>query len=129
MSLLMNVKSDCNMSESCDNHVIFAVKSMLREDASFPDDFYQSKKMLKKLILSYVKIHACPNDYMLFWKEDAEKKKCMVCSHLRFKQGKEGRGKARTEVPFKVLRYLLLATRLQRLFMSFKTAKYMSSHK
>nr|GEU35542.1 protein disulfide-isomerase-like [Tanacetum cinerariifolium] len=102
------------------------VKSMLQKDASFPDDFYQSKKMLK-LELSYVKIHACP--CMLFWKEHAEKKKCIVCGHLRFKKGKEGRGKARTEVPFKVLRYLPLAPRLQRLFMSNKTAKYMSWHK
>nr|GEU46707.1 hypothetical protein [Tanacetum cinerariifolium] len=104
VSLLMNVKSDCNMSESCYNRVIYAVKSMLQTDASFPDDFYQSKKMLKKLVLSYVKIHACP--CMLFWKEHAEKKKCIVCGHLRFKKGKEGRGKARTE-----------------------TAKYMSWHK
>lgn len=51
-----------------------------------------------------------------------------MCGHPGFKEGKRSRGK-RTEVPFKVLRYLPLTPRLQRLFMSNKTAKHMSWHK
>ncbi|GJS42403.1 transposon, En/Spm-like protein [Tanacetum coccineum] len=100
VSLLMNVKSDCNMSESCYNRVISAVKSIF--------------------------MHV-PMNVVL--ERTSEKKKCMVCGHLRFTHGKEVRGKARVEVPFKVLRYLPLALRLQRLFMSNKTATYMSWHK
>ncbi|GKF12485.1 transposon, En/Spm-like protein, partial [Tanacetum coccineum] len=74
------------------------------------------------------KIHACPNDCMLYWKEDAKKKKCDICGHARFKKGRKGRGKHK-EVPYKVLRYLPLTPRLQRLFMSSKYAKHMSWHK
>nr|GEV60305.1 hypothetical protein [Tanacetum cinerariifolium] len=73
------------------------------------------------------KIHACPNDCMLYWKEDA-KKKCGICGHARFKKGRKGRGKHK-EVPYKVLRYLPLTPRLQRLFMSSKYAEHMSWHK
>lgn len=101
---------------------------MLPHDVTLPDDFYQSKKMLKNLILAYEKIHACPNDCMLYWKEHAKKKKCIICGHDRFKNGMKGRGK-QNEVPYKVLRYLPLTPRLQRLFMSSKTAEHMSWHK
>ncbi|GJX52841.1 GRAS protein [Tanacetum coccineum] len=73
-------------------------------------------------------IHACPNDCMLYWKEDAKKKKCDICGHARFKKGRKGRGKHK-EVPYKVLRYLPLTPRLQRLFMSSKYAEHMSWHK
>lgn len=116
VSQLMNCKSDFNMSESCYNRIISLVKSMLPKDALLPDDFYQSKKMVKKLILKYEKIEACPNDCMLYWKEHKYKTKCVVCGHARYKERKRGEGKC-NEIPYKVLRYLPLAPGLQRLFM------------
>ncbi|GJU82025.1 hypothetical protein Tco_1284390 [Tanacetum coccineum] len=53
---------------------------MLPLNAILAEDFYQGKKMVKKLILGYVKIHACPNDCMLYWDDNADERKCHVWS-------------------------------------------------
>ncbi|GJV66867.1 retrovirus-related pol polyprotein from transposon TNT 1-94 [Tanacetum coccineum] len=81
------------------------------------------------------RLHVTPSNFVemitsisLYWKEDAKKKKCDICGHARFKKGRKERGKDK-EVPYKVLRYLPLTPRLQRLFMSSKYAEHMSWHK
>ena len=53
-----------------------------------PKNFYEAKKMIKCLELGYIKIHACENDCILFWKEHANKDICPTCKTSRWKSEK-----------------------------------------
>ncbi|XP_020977301.1 uncharacterized protein LOC107639764 [Arachis ipaensis] len=88
-----------------------------------------------KLGINYEKIHACPNNCMLYWGEDKEKEMCKVCNRFRWKLDTKGGeiqesndGNIRKKVPAKVLRYFPLKPHLQRLFLSSKTAEAMRWH-
>jgi len=99
---------------------------------------HEVKKYTRELELSYVKIEACKNDCILYWKEHENAEKCPRCDHSRWKhkseEGDDGdykgeiRGKGRN-VSCKVLHYFPLIPRLQRLFMYAKTASHMQWHK
>jgi hypothetical protein len=125
------------------------LQDLLPLDAKLPKDNYEAKKIIKDLGLGYEKIHACPNDCMLFWKENALDEACLVCGASRWKKSKgeesedeEGEdGESEDEVQddtdalskrkkkgAKILRWFPLKPRLQRLFMSSKTTAYMKWH-
>jgi len=87
------------------------------------ENLYTAKSMMKPLGLGYQKIDMCPNFCMLYYLEKAEMTKCMTCGHSRYKP-KTGRRK--TLVTYKKLRYFLITSRLQRLFMSPRTAEHMT---
>lgn len=127
ISMLMNIKSEHNMSQSCFDRVISCLKSMLPPN-TLPGNFYEAKKMMKALGLEYIKIDACPNDCMLYWKDDAGLNSCKVCGHKRYKERGISKRKKKN-IPFKILRYLPITPRLQRLFMSKQTSKHMTWHK
>jgi len=62
--------------------------------------------MAKGVGLGYVKIHACENDCILFWKEHAKKDVCPKCDTSRWKsENSSPCGKHVHRVPRKVLRY------------------------
>lgn len=46
-------------------------KEVLPDDAVLPASLNKAKKVLKVLGLDYKMIDACPNDYMLYWEENA----------------------------------------------------------
>ncbi|CAA7023827.1 unnamed protein product [Microthlaspi erraticum] len=108
------------------------------EHARFPDSFSDMKKTIRKLGLTYLTIHVCPNDCMLYWGEDSSREKCKVCENSRWKASriKEGdtmektkkKKKKKKQQAAKILRYFPLKPRLQRLFMSSKTAQHMRWH-
>jgi len=81
--------------------------------------------MMKPLGLGYQKIDMCPNFCMLYYLENAEMTVCMTCRHSRYKP-RTGRGK--TLVAYKKLRYFSITPRLQRLFMSPRTAEHITWH-
>ncbi|XP_021750776.1 uncharacterized protein LOC110716190 [Chenopodium quinoa] len=58
----------------------------------FPSSYYEGMKVINDLGLGYEKIHACPNDCMLYWGEFSEKSECHICHASRWKivKGKEG---------------------------------------
>ncbi|XP_031108598.1 uncharacterized protein LOC116013079 [Ipomoea triloba] len=92
---------------------------------TLPRSHYESKAMLRSLGLGYINIHACKYDCVLFWKELEKHEFCPICGTSRWKV-KDGKGK---NIPHKILRYFPLKPRLQRFFMSKKTAKDMRWHK
>ena len=125
------------------------LQDLLPLDAKLPKDNYEAKKIIKDLGLGYEKIHACPNDCMLFWKENALDEACSVCGASRWKKskGEESENEKgedeesedevqddtdalskRKKKGAKILRWFPLKPRLQRLFMSSKTAAYMKWH-
>ena len=104
----------------------------LPSNAKFPNDCYEAKKIIKDLGLSYEKIHACPKDCILYWKENANLEACLNCNHLRCEsneskgqQSTNASSKKRKKKVAKILRWFLLKPRLQQLFMSPKIANHM----
>ncbi|XP_012832690.1 PREDICTED: uncharacterized protein LOC105953559 [Erythranthe guttata] len=100
---------------------------------SLPSSYYEVQKIIGKLGLTCIKIHACPNDCMLYWKEHENDIACHVCKTSRYDQAQtnvdEGDSSSKFKKnPAKVLRYFPLKTRLQRLFMSSKTSSFMRLH-
>ncbi|KAI9112944.1 hypothetical protein K1719_016058 [Acacia pycnantha] len=95
-------------------------------DTDIPSSFYEAKKIINRLGLNYKKIDACPNDCMLYWGEDARRETCKKCHTSRFRTVRKG--KKQKKKPANILRYFPLKPRLQRLFMSSKTAEHMRWH-
>jgi hypothetical protein len=87
------------------------------------ENFYAAKSMMKPFGLGYQKIDMCHNFYMLYYLENAEMTKCMTYGHSRYKP-RTSRGK--TLIAYKKLRYFPIISRLQRLFMSPRTAEHMT---
>lgn len=102
------------------------IGSALPEDHKLPIRYYDVKKMISGLSMGYEKIDACVNDCMLFYKEDSNKTCCDICTETRYKARKDPKKRL---IPRKILRYFPIARRLQRLFMSEKTAKCMTLFK
>nr|GMC82816.1 cytochrome P450 704C1-like [Ipomoea batatas] len=66
--------------------MIFELLKDAFEQARLPDSFYEAKKTINRLSLNYVKIHACPNDCMLYWGDDKAAETCKDCNtHLNMK--------------------------------------------
>ncbi|XP_040994376.1 uncharacterized protein LOC121240926 [Juglans microcarpa x Juglans regia] len=94
-------------------------------NALLPQSNEKSRSLERGLGFKYHKIHACPNDCILYWKENAALNECPVCKALRWIPNTNGP----RAVPQKVLRHFPLKPRLQRLFMSAKIAGDMRWHK
>ena len=110
------------------------LKEALLEGDNFPSNYYEVKKILRDLGLDYKKIDACPQNCMLFTKDNANADKCNICGTSRWKNVEYNstyglrtclKGK---KLSAKVLRHFPLIPRLQRLFMSSNTASYMTWH-
>ncbi|XP_056697938.1 uncharacterized protein [Spinacia oleracea] len=95
---------------------------LLREKfpmAQLPKSYNESKNIIKDLGLDYKKIHACPNDCILYRKEYEGADVCPKCETSRWKS---------KNIPAKVLRHFPLKPRLQRVFMCSKTPESMVWH-
>ncbi|KAI5342853.1 hypothetical protein L3X38_010729 [Prunus dulcis] len=123
---LMHEKIKYRMSNLCFDYFLGVFKRMLPTDNCLPKDHKHAQKVLHGLGLGYEKIHACKNNCMLFYKEHETLDTCPICNESRFKMTSQNRT---TKIPQKVMRYLPLKPRLQRLYMSTHTATDMRWHK
>ncbi|KAI5435930.1 hypothetical protein KIW84_022381 [Lathyrus oleraceus] len=55
-------------------------------DLNISESFNKTKAMISDLGLDYKKIHACPNDCMLYWKERENDNSCNICKASRWKE-------------------------------------------
>ncbi|XP_074373843.1 uncharacterized protein LOC141714210 [Apium graveolens] len=77
--------------------------------------------------MGYEKIHACPNDCLLYrGQRDEDETTCRICKATRWKLNRKG--EELEGVPAKVLWYVPLIPRLRSLFNTPKIAKYMTWH-
>ncbi|XP_037451250.1 uncharacterized protein LOC119321825 isoform X3 [Triticum dicoccoides] len=118
---LLALKSQYNMSIAEYDDVLQIIHELMLPGANLSKDFYQSKKLLEGLGMPYVKIDVCKNNCMLYYKDNEHKEKCEICGTSRYEEGQN-------KVPRKVLRYLPLKDRLQRLYAHEEIAKHMQSH-
>jgi hypothetical protein len=120
---VFTIKSDHGLSEADYDKIIEWTRSILPEGNRLKKNFYTAKSMMKPLGLGYPKIDMCPNFCMLYYLENAELTECITYGHSRYKP-RTGRGK--TLMAYKKLRYFTITPRLQRLFMSPRTAEHMT---
>ncbi|XP_075086291.1 uncharacterized protein LOC142168999 [Nicotiana tabacum] len=72
--------------------------------AQLPESFNKARNMIKDLGLYYEKIHACPNDCMLFWNDNVKADNCSVCGSSRWKSVDNALNNKSSKIPAKVLR-------------------------
>ena len=101
------------------------LQQVLPNGETLPKSHYEARNMLNDLGLGCISIHACKYDCALFWEEFEQCEQCPTCGTSRWKID-DGKGK---KIQHKILRYFPLKSRLQRLFLSSKTAADMRWHK
>lgn len=121
----------------CNDQGFSMMLDTLREafpNALIPKSLYEMRKIIRDLGLSYERIDACPNDCMLYRRDNKMKTECDVCHTSRYVQDENDQDhqstgtRNHTKTAAKVLRYFPLKPRLQRLYMSSKTATSMRWH-
>jgi hypothetical protein len=95
---------------------------------------YEAKKLVCPLGLDVQKIHACPNDCILYHGEKYENEnKCPICGALRYKIRRDDPGDIegeppRKRIPAKVMWYAFIVPRLKCLFRNKEHAKLLRWH-
>ena len=129
---LMNLKATNGWTDKSFSELLKLLKEMLPEGNTLPDRNYEAKKVLCPMGLEYKKIHACPNDCILYRKEYKELHKCPRCGLSRYKSKDNDVGSEVTSIkdgpPAKVLWYLPIIPRLKRLFANADDAKHLRWH-
>ncbi|XP_020271116.1 uncharacterized protein LOC109846302 [Asparagus officinalis] len=90
-----------------------------------PDSWYEVQKIMSNLGLNCEKIHACPNDCVLYLKENSYKKECPTCGVSKYKKKTHT---SKNDIPLKVVRYFPITQRLQILYKCKKIAVAMTWH-
>ncbi|XP_031279787.1 uncharacterized protein LOC116138206 [Pistacia vera] len=128
---LFQIKCLYGISDKAVDCIMQLLKKALPRGENLPKSFCDARKLIRDLGLHYEKIDACENDCVLFWKDNANDENCLICGESRWKSVEKNAinpNKSGKKIPRKVLRYFPLKQRLQRLFMSSKTASDMRWH-
>uniref|UniRef100_A0A0A9DH02 Uncharacterized protein n=1 Tax=Arundo donax TaxID=35708 RepID=A0A0A9DH02_ARUDO len=129
ITCLVAVKSQFSLSISCFDAFMSVFCTLLPNGHKLPSNLYEAKKLLSALNMPYEKIDVCPNNCMLFRKENADKNHCNKCGVSRYVEVDSGDGhKRQLPISRKILRYLPFLPRIQRLYMSKSSAKQMTWH-
>ncbi|XP_074323738.1 uncharacterized protein LOC141660649 [Apium graveolens] len=130
---LYSLKCIHGISESGFGDLLELIKDAFPE-AHIPLSFNAAKNVIKDLGLDYQRIHACPNNCMLFWAENEKEENCKTCGASRWvvveKKGAVDNNEKKLihKVPANVMRYFPLKTRLQCMFMSKELSELMLWH-
>ncbi|KAI5402887.1 hypothetical protein KIW84_050473 [Lathyrus oleraceus] len=116
---LYNLKAGNGWSDKSFTELLALLKDMLPEDNVLPNQTYETKKMLCSIGMSYDKIHACPNDCVLFRNEYASLNECPKCGVSRYKNKLS---------PVKVLWYFPVIPRFRRMFRSETDSRHLTWH-
>ncbi|XP_019158170.1 PREDICTED: uncharacterized protein LOC109154886 [Ipomoea nil] len=124
---MMNIKATFNIPQLAMDQIFEYNKHIMGPNNRVPFSYYDSEKLISKLGLDHEKIDCCVNSCMLYYKSDINERHCKFCGEARFKPRPPtcARGK---EVPKKMMHYLPLIPRLQRLYASQNSAEHMRWH-
>ena len=75
----MLVKARYGWSDKSFTSLLEVVHNLLAEDNTLPKSYYKAKKILCPMGMECQKIHACPNDCILYRHEFQQMSKCPVC--------------------------------------------------
>jgi hypothetical protein len=134
---MLQWKAKYGMSDKAFEGMLKIVKGKLPENNELPSTTYEAKQTVCPLEFEVQKIHACPNDCILYrGTEHKNLEACPVCNALRYKIRRdddscapEGTPPKMTKVPVKVMWYFPIIPRLKHLFRNKENAKLMTWHK
>ncbi|XP_021991893.1 uncharacterized protein LOC110888688 [Helianthus annuus] len=129
---LFNLKSKHGWSDKSFTDLLVLLHDILPKGNELPISLYQAKKMTCPMGLEVQRIHACPNDCMLYVKDFKQDHKCFYCGVSRYKRKFEtdevNDDVTKNGPPAKLLWYLPIIPRLKRLFSDEKEAKLLRWH-
>ncbi|MBJ4058605.1 hypothetical protein JGD43_25095 [Salmonella enterica subsp. enterica serovar Goldcoast] len=123
---LLKLKASNRWSDKSFTALLGLLADILPEGNVLPSTTYQAKKVLCPLGMEVERIHACPNDCILYRKEYADMHVCPVCKASRYKR--QNTAKVKQGPPAKMLWYLPVIPRLKRLFANPKEARLLRWH-
>ena len=82
---LYNFKANSGMSNTHFSDMLMLFGDMLPANNELPLSIYETNKSLAALGMEYEKIHACPNDCVLYRKELKDATSCLTCETSRWK--------------------------------------------
>ncbi|XP_073153787.1 uncharacterized protein [Henckelia pumila] len=122
---LFNLKAKYNWSDKSFTDMLLLFGEMLPDKNELPLSLYDAKKSLCALGMDHVRIHACPNDCILYRKEYEDFANCPTCGTSRWKVGNNSKVKG---VPAKVLWYFSPIPRFQIMFRNKMISKELTWH-
>ncbi|XP_019179175.1 PREDICTED: uncharacterized protein LOC109174391 [Ipomoea nil] len=126
---LFNLKAGNGWSNKSFTALLDLINDMLPEDNGLPKSTYDAKKIMCPMGMEYEKIHACPNDCILFRNDYKELNACPICGASRYKIREHVVGKASSKgPPAKVMWYLPILPRFKRMFANSCDAKNLTWH-
>ncbi|XP_052177584.1 uncharacterized protein LOC127791645 [Diospyros lotus] len=128
---LQHLKVLGGLSDKIFDMLLELLNEAFPEGVSLPRSYREAKKLSEDLGFKYYKYDACPNNCMLFWKDASKLDRCTFCGESRYKEYEVHVDDDITKmkkVASKQVRHFPLISRLQRLFMSNKTASLMRWH-
>ncbi|XP_073298510.1 uncharacterized protein [Primulina huaijiensis] len=123
---LFNSKTKYSWSDKIFTNLLILFGEMLPDHNELPSSLYDAKKSLCALGMDYVKIHACPNDCILYQKEYEDFANCPTCGTSRWKLG--NKSKVNEGIPATVLWYFPPIPRFQRMFRNKEISKELTWH-
>ncbi|KAL4575729.1 hypothetical protein LXL04_011813 [Taraxacum kok-saghyz] len=129
---LLNLKLKHGWSDKSFTSLLELLHDLFPEDNGLPISTYQAKTLMCPMGLEVERIHACPNNCMLFRKEFENKHNCVSCGASRYKRKKDSDevddDVTKNGPPAKMLWYLPIIPRLKRLFSNENEAKLLCWH-
>ncbi|XP_023756442.3 uncharacterized protein LOC111904991 [Lactuca sativa] len=128
---LLNLKANNGWSDKSFTSLLEILHEMLPEQNELPISLYQAKKLVCPMGLEIERIHACPNDCILYRNEYADLHECVTCGTSRYKRESETEKNSdvtKNGPPAKLLWYFPIIPRLKRLFTNAKEAKLLRWH-
>nr|AAK52569.1 Putative Tam1 transposon protein TNP2 [Oryza sativa Japonica Group] len=131
---LLQWKAKNGVSDKAFGDLLKLVKNILPGGNKLPKTTYEAKKIVCPLGLEVHKIHACPNDCILYRGEEYENlEACPVCKALRYKIRRDDPGEVdgqltKKRIPAKVMWYFHIIPRLRRLFRNKGNARMLRWH-
>ncbi|XP_066167791.1 uncharacterized protein [Oryza sativa Japonica Group] len=131
---LLQWKAKNGVSDKAFGDLLKLIKNILPGGNKLPEATYEAKKIVCPLGLEVHKIHACPNDCILYRGEEYENlEACPVCKALRYKIRRDDPGEVdgqltKKRIPAKVMWYFPIIPRLRRLFRNKGNARMLRWH-
>jgi len=115
---LINIKSRNGWTDKSFTKLLELLHEMLPKDNTLPTRHYEVKKILCLMGMEYEKMHACPNDCILYRKEFESLHKCPRCgvSRYKVKDDESEEDYVKKGLPAKALWYLPIILRFKSLF-------------
>ena len=86
---LFNLKAKNGWTDKSFTDLLKLLKDMLPADNTLPKCNYDAKNLLCPMGFDFKKIHACPNDCILYQNEYANRTNCPTCGESRYKRKDE----------------------------------------